>query len=53
MDPTDLKYNVNQDVFDGRLVDEDELSSEQVEEVAATGKDLIVEEGVTMGGIPL
>ena len=48
MDATDSKYDVNKDVVDGRLMDEEDLSTEQVEEVLAIGKGLAAEEHVTM-----
>ena len=49
VDVADLKYDVNKDVVDGRLVDEDDLSVEQVEEMLTIGGgDLVVEEEVTM-----
>ncbi|QCE10832.1 hypothetical protein DEO72_LG10g2064 [Vigna unguiculata] len=43
------KYDVKKDVIDGCLVDEDDLSTEQVKEMLAIGGgDLVVEEDVTM-----
>ena len=49
MDATDSKYDVNKDVIDGRLVDEDDLSAEQMEEMSTTsGRVLVAEEDVTM-----
>ncbi|QCD94180.1 hypothetical protein DEO72_LG5g2260 [Vigna unguiculata] len=49
VDATDSKYDVNKDVIDGRLVDEDDLSAEQMEEMSTTsGRVLVAEEDVTM-----
>jgi len=49
VEPTNSKYDVNKDIFYGRLVDEDDLSVEQAKEVPATsGRDPTTEEDVIM-----